>query len=178
MPRLNSLEPDRAKGEIAEIYRDLEAETGKVLNLFRGMANSPAALRGFLSLSDLLKSGTLSDQDREVVYLTTSEVNGCNYCLSAHSHRARKAGFDEDEVIAIRQGQPRDSKLEVLAHFTRKVLETRGFVEDSDLEAMRKAGYDDAAITEVAGVIALATFSNYFNHIHGTEIDFPKAVPV
>lgn len=175
MPRLNVIEPDQATGDAKKIYDDVNQQMGMVPNLFRGLANSPAALRGYLSLSAALAEGELAQEDREVLYLAVSQNNECHYCVSAHTMLAKQAGLSEDETLAARQFQSSDSERDALLRFTRKVIASKGFVSDDDLAEVRDAGYSDGQIAESVGYIALATFSNLFNHVHDTPLDFPEA---
>lgn len=175
MTRLNEVLPDEATGDAKEIYADVEEEMGMVPNIFRGLANSPAALHGYLALSSALAEGELTPEDREVLYLAVSENNGCHYCVSAHTMLAKKAGVSEDETLAAREFGSGDSRRDALLKFTKKVIASKGFVSDEDLAAVRDAGYTDGQIAESVGYIALATFSNLFNHVHDTPLDFPAA---
>src|SRR5687767_1036437 len=92
MPRLNVVDPDQSQGDLKQTFEQLKQKHGKVLNIFKGMANSPAALEAYLAPAGALAKGQLSAQDREVVYLAVSQSNGCQYCLSAHTGLAKKAG--------------------------------------------------------------------------------------
>ena len=49
-----------------------------------------------------------------------------------------------------------------------------GQVTDQELEAVRSAGFSDEEIVEIIGNVAVNLFTNYFNHVADTEIDFPK----
>jgi len=175
MPRLNVISPAQTTGPVKQIYDDLTKKMGKVVNIFQGMANSPAALRAYLSMSDALAEGDLSPEDREALYLAVSESNGCHYCVSAHSMVAKSIGVSEDETLAARGFHSSNEKRAALLEFVRKVIATKGFVKDQDLEAVRQAGYSDGQIAESIGYIGLATFSNLFNHVHDTTMDFPPA---
>ena len=176
MPRLNVIAPDQATESLKETYDNITEKMGKVVNIFQGMANSPAALNAYLSMSAALADGELSPQDREVVYLAVSESNGCNYCVSAHTMIATQhAGMSEAETLAARRFESPDDKRAALLKFVNKVIETRGFVSDEDLASVRNAGYTDGQITEAIGYIGLATFSNLFNHVHDTPLDFTPA---
>ena len=175
MPRLNVISPAQTTGPAKQIYDDLTKKMGKVVNIFQGMANSPAALRAYLSMSDALAEGDLSPEDREALYLAVSESNGCHYCVSAHSMVAKSIGVSEDETLAARGFGSSNEKRAALLDFVRKVIATKGFVEDQDIEAVRQAGYSDGQIAESIGYIGLATFSNLFNHVHDTTVDFPPA---
>jgi uncharacterized peroxidase-related enzyme len=176
MPRLHVVSPDQATGPVKQIYDDVTAKMGKVVNIFQGMANSPAALKAYLSMSAALAEGELSPEDREVVYLAVSENNGCLYCVSAHSMLAKRVGLSDEETLAARQFHSPNQQRAALLEFVRRVIATKGFVRDEDIEAVRQAGYGDGQIAESIGYIGLATFSNLFNHVHDTPLDFP-AVP-
>jgi len=175
MPRLSVVQPELATGPLKQIYDEVAAQMGKVVNIFQGMANSPAALKAYLSMSAALADGELSPEDREVVYLAVSENNGCHYCVSAHSMLAKQAGLSDDETLAARSFKSQDEKRAALLDFVRKVIATKGFVTDDDIDAVRGAGYSDGQIAESIGYIGLATFSNLFNHVHDTPLDFPPA---
>lgn len=178
MPRLNVVKPKNSSGEIKEIYGGLIQEKGTVFNIFQGMANSPAALKAYLSMSSALAEGQLSPEEREIVYLAVSERNGCHYCASAHSLVARNAGLSDNTILAARRFESPDEKHQALLRFVERVIKTKGFVDDKDLASVREAGYSDGQIVEAIGYIALATFSNLFNHVHDTPLDFPAAPPV
>ncbi len=175
MPRLNVVKPEQAAGEVKEIYDDLTKKMGKVINIFQGMGNSPAALKAYLSMSGALGHGELSPEDREVVYLGVSQRNNCTYCLSAHTLLAKKAGLNDEEILGIRRFEPKSEKHQALLKFITRVMETHGFVEDSEIAAVQDAGYSDGQIAEAIAYIGLATYSNLFNHVNGTELDFPEA---
>lgn len=176
MPRLNVITPDQATGPLKETYDAITNKMGKVVNIFQGMANSPAALNAYLSMSAALAEGELSPEDREVVYLAVSENNDCHYCASAHTMIAtQQVGMSEEETLAARRFESPDEKRAALLDFVKKVIATKGFVSDDDLARVRNAGYSDGQIAEAIGYIGLATFSNLFNHVHDTPLDFPPA---
>lgn len=178
MPRLNVVKPEEAEGKVKEIYTGLQGKMGKVINIFQGMGNSAAALEAYLSMSGALQKGELSAEDREAIYLAISEKNGCSYCVSAHTQIAQKTGMTEEQILAIRKMQPQQEKHQALVKFVLRVMETKGFVEDGEIEEVRSAGYSDGQIAEAVAYIGLATYSNLFNHVYGTELDFPKAPEV
>ncbi|QDV12321.1 Alkyl hydroperoxide reductase AhpD [Rosistilla oblonga] len=175
MPRLKTIGPNEAQPPLKEIYDDLTSQMGKVVNIFQGMGNSPAALKAYLSMSAALAEGDLSPEDREIIYLAVSEQNGCHYCVSAHAMLAKRVGLADDAIRAARQFQSSDPKHESLLTFVRRVIASKGFVSDEELQAVKSAGYSDGQIAEAVGYIGLATFSNLFNHVNGTELDFPAA---
>ncbi len=177
MPRLNVVDPQTATGTVKEIFEGPLA--GKHFNIFKGLANSPTGLKAYLGLNEALGAGSLSDKEKEAVALVVGELNGCDYCVAAHTAIGKQAGLAEDQTIAIRKGDATgDAKLDALATFARALNEKRGWVTDEDLEAFRAAGYDDAAVVEVITAYALNVFTNTFNHVNGSVVDFPAAPAV
>ena len=160
----------------------LEAVTrqlGVAPNLFRVVANSPAALEGYLGMSGALAKGTLPAQTRERIALAVAQVNGCDYCLAAHTYLGKNlAKLDDAEIAANRHGGSRDPKADAAVRFAVKVIRDRGHVTDDDVQAVRMAGYDDAQMVEIVQHVALNTWTNYINEVAGTEIDFPVAEPL
>ena len=154
----------------------VKKQLGSVPNLFRVVANSPAALEGLLALNGALAKGALDAKTRERIALAVAEVNGCAYCLSAHTYLAKNlAKLDDAEIEANRNGASNDLKADAAVRFARKIAESRGHVTDADIAAIRAAGYDDAQAVEIVLHVALNTLTNYVNEVAGTEIDFPVA---
>lgn len=163
--------PAKARPFLEAVGRQL----GVVPNLFRLVATSPAALEGYLAMSSALAKGTLPAPTRERIALAVAEVNGCNYCLSAHTYLGKKlAKLDDAEIAANRRGSSNDLKAAAAVRFAVKVAGARGHVGDADLQAVRTAGFDDAQIVEIVQHVALNTWTNYINEVGGTEIDFPQ----
>lgn len=149
-------------------------QLGVVPNLFRLVANSPAALQGYLGLSGALGKGTLPAATRERIALAVAEINGCNYCLSAHTYLGKNlAKLDDAEITANRNGSSNDPKADVAVRFAAKVARERGRVTDEDVRAVKLAGYDDGQLIEIVQHVALNVWTNYINEVAHTEIDFP-----
>jgi len=152
----------------------VQKQLGSVPNLFRLVANSPAALEGYLGLHGALAKGSLDPRTRERIALAVAEINGCDYCLAAHSYIGRNmAKLDEAEIAANRAGGSNDPRADAAVRFAAAVTRSRGHVPDADLAAVRLAGYSDAQIVEIVLHVALNTLTNYVNEVGGTEIDFP-----
>ncbi len=172
MQRLPAVQPESGKAQ--ELLHGVQANLGMTPNLMRTMANSPAVLEAYLGLGNALGKGSLPPKLREQIALTVSELNGCHYCLSAHSALGKMVGLGEEEIADSRRGVSPDRKTEAALQFARKVVTERGWVSDDDLAFLRTAGTTDAEIAEVVAHVAVNTFSNYFNHVAGTEVDFPE----
>ena len=177
MPRLRSIDPEQATGKTAAIYGKVKSWMKRVPNLYQGLGNSPQALEAYLTLGNLIGAGSLTRPEQQIVFMATNVFNECSYCVAAHSPGLSAVGFDDDAILEIRRGRAADPKHQALITFVQRVLETKGFVTDDELAAVRAAGYTDQNIADIVVVIAQKTLSNYFNHIHETALDFPEAPP-
>lgn len=154
-------------------------QLGSVPNLFRVVSNSPAALEGYLSMSGALGKGSLPAKTRERIALAVAEINGCNYCLSAHTYLGEHvAKLDAAEMLANRKGGSNDAKADAAVRFAAKIASARGHVSDDDVRAVKLAGYDDAQVVEIVQHVALNTWTNYINEVAKTVIDFPVATAI
>jgi uncharacterized peroxidase-related enzyme len=152
----------------------VKKQLGVVPNLFRLVANSPASLEGFLGLFGALGKGALPAATRERIALAVAEINGCGYCLSAHTYLGKNlAKLDDAEITANRNGASNDPKADAAVRFAAKVVRERGHVSEADVRAVKLAGYDDAQVIEIVLHVALNTWTNYMNEVAKTDIDFP-----
>lgn len=152
----------------------VEKQLGSVPNMFRLIGNSPAALEGYLSLSGALGKGRIDAKTRERIALVVAELNGCNYCLSAHTYLGTHvAKLPEQDLTDSRKARSADAKVESALRFAAALVQSRGHVGSAELSAVKAAGYDDAQIVEIVGIVALNTLTNYINSALGTDVDFP-----
>ncbi len=169
---------DVAPAAAQPLLEAVKKQIGSVPNLFRLTATSPAALEGYLSLNGALAKGALDAATRERIALAVAQVNGCRYCLAAHTYLGKNvAKLGDAEIAANRSGHSSDPRADAAVVFARKVTLDRGAVTDADFALVRAAGYSDAEIVEIVAHVALNTLTNYINEVFGTEVDFP-AVPV
>ena len=178
MPRLTAIAPEAAEGKSKTLLEAVKAQLGMAPNLMQTMAHSPAVLDSYLKFSGTLAEGVLSKQNREQIALTVGEANQCGYCLAAHATLGKMAGLNPEQITENRAGTDADPATAALLKFSRKILEKKGFVSDQDVQDVRNAGHDDAAIAEVVANVALNIFTNYFNHVADTAIDFPEVEPL
>jgi uncharacterized peroxidase-related enzyme len=149
------------------------AQLGTVPNLFFLIGLSPSALEGFSAFSGALKK-TLDVKTRERIALAVAQVNGCEYCLSAHSYfAANLAKLSPEEIVQNRNGRSEDRKAHAAVSFAAKVTHARGRVTDGDIAAVHAAGYDRAQVVEIFAIVAENCFTNFLNEVAKTDIDFP-----
>lgn len=174
MPRLQAIDPANAEPKAKKLLEGVQQKLGMVPNIMRTLANSPAALEGLLGFSGALAKGELSPKLREQIAITVGELNGCQYCVSAHAALGKMVGLGDEEIADSRRGVSPDRKTEAALQFARRVVTERGFVTDADVGSLREAGYGDGEIVEIVATVGLNVFTNYFNHVAETEIDFPE----
>lgn len=165
---------DAAPPASRALLETVKKQFGNAPNLFRLVANSPAALEGYLDLSGALGKGSLPAPTRERIALAVAEINGCDYSLSEHSYLGKNlAKLDDAEMIANRDGRSNDPKADAAVKFAAKIARERGHISEADLRAVKAAGYDDAQIIEIVQHVALNVWTNYMNLVAQTDIDFP-----
>ena len=175
--RISPVNPAVAEGHAKELFSVVKSKFGTVPNALKTMGHAPSVLEGYLSLSSALSKGVLPASTREQIALVVSQINGCEYCLSAHSLTGKLAGLQPDQILAARRGVANDEKAQAALTLSQHIVERRGNVTDEQLAAARSAGLSDAELVEVVGNVTVMTLTNYLNNVARTDVDFPK-VPV
>lgn len=171
---LAPISDDAAEGTAKEMLDGARAKLGFVPNMYRGMAINPGLLSTYLhGYAHFREQANFTAPEQEVVFLTISRANGCDYCTAAHSMLAVKVSkLSEANTQALRDGRPLDDgKLEALRRFTHHMWDTRGLPTKSEAEAFKSAGYGDIHILEIILALAVKTISNYANHVGHTDVD-------
>jgi uncharacterized peroxidase-related enzyme len=162
--------PEKSQPMLEAVNKQL----GVVPNMFRLISTSPHALEGYLSLSGALGKGALPAATRERIALAVAEINGCSYCLSAHTYLGKNlAHLDDAEITANRNGASNDPKADAAVRFAASVTRARGHIAGAEIAAVKAAGYTDAQVIEIVQHVALNTWTNYFNEVFQTDTDFP-----
>ncbi|WP_338698925.1 MULTISPECIES: carboxymuconolactone decarboxylase family protein [unclassified Bradyrhizobium] len=175
MSRLSVPNLETDTGPSGQIYAQIKKAIGSVPNTYAAIAaHGPAALKAILAADAVLAGSSLPKRDQEVIKLVISAAGGCDYCVAAHSHLARLAGVKADALKQIRDGEPSgDAKRDALVNFVRKLAQSSGTVSAEDFAAIQAAGYSDAQLVEISLAFATTVFTNVFNRINDTDIDFP-----
>lgn len=161
-PTLDLLEPTRINGKLADVYLQF--------------ANSEPALSAYMKMEESLREGTLSDQELEAIKLYVSEHTRCDYCLSVHSMKARKAGLDKTTQLAIRSGNDSgNDRLNSIVQITRHFFHQRGPLPDAMVQKAKERGFTDTQLVDIAMAVSTIFFTNITNHINNTEQTLPAA---
>lgn len=171
--RLSLLQRDAAPAASAALLEQIHGAFGATPNMFRAVANSPAALASMWGAFGALGQGTLGARLGEQLAVAIADLNACEYCLAAHTALGRKAGASAEEMAAAQAGQAQDARTRAALQFATSVVQQRGQIDAARVEALRQAGFDDGAIMEIMAHIALNLFTNYVNVAFAVPLDFP-----
>ncbi|AVX04993.1 hypothetical protein MXMO3_02481 [Maritalea myrionectae] len=145
---------------------------GFVPNLLGTMAEAPEILEGYMTLSGIFDKADFSETERQIILMTNNRLNGCAYCMAAHTSISQMAKVPAEIIGALRTNTPiADAKLEALRTFAGVINESRGWPSDAEVEAFLTAGYTRRHILDVILGTSLKVMSNYTNHIAETDID-------
>lgn len=159
-------------GESKPLLEDSKKAYGFVPNLHAVMAESPALLEAYKTINDIFGKTNLNETERQIIVMTNNRLNGCTYCMAAHTSIMQGAKVPEDVITALRNGTPiADPKLEALRVYAEKVNLNRGWMEDGDIEALLDAGYTKQTVLDVIVGTAYKVLSNYTNHVGQTPLD-------
>lgn len=173
MQRIPALSIAAAPAASKDLLNAVKQKIGMVPNLYKTIANSPAALKFALVQGDALATGSLPAPLREQIALVTAGQNECDYCASAHTLMGKGAGLAADEMARNLRGTSTSAHTQAALDFAMAIVKNRGRVSDLQLKAIRAAGYDEAQIVEIIANVVANIFTNYFNNVAHTEIDFP-----
>ena len=177
MPRITPYPHAEATGTRKELMDAVKAQFGGVVNMFGTVAQSPAALKSMLGAFGALSEGRLGAKLGEQIAVAIANYNGCAYCLSAHTLLGKNAGATAEEMAEAQQGRADDPRSQAAIRFALQVVEDRADIQDSDIAALRVAGFDDEEIVEIFAHIALNLFTNYINVGLDVDVDFPPVTP-
>jgi len=164
--KLHSIEtaPEASRDALAQVNKKF----GRVPNFFGITAESPAATNAYISLSNIFQTTALTPPEQQIVILTASVENKCDYCVAAHSRGAKMAGVSEDAINAIKAKTPlKDAKTEALRRLVSQIVDKRGWLSDADVQAFLNQGYSRSQLLDVMVGVSMKTLSNYINHLTG-----------
>jgi uncharacterized peroxidase-related enzyme len=173
MNRVKLLDPATAPGNSQTLLTQIQGAFGTAPNMFRAVANSPAALASMWSAFGALGGGSIGAALGEQIAVAVANRNNCEYCLAAHTALGRKAGVSAEALAAAQSGQSADAKTAAVLRFALKLVNDRGQVNDADIAELRSAGVSDEAMVEIIAHVALNLFTNYVNVALNVPVDFP-----
>ncbi|WP_313918850.1 carboxymuconolactone decarboxylase family protein [Tahibacter sp.] len=173
MTRVALVNPSTTTGDNRVLLDQIHSAFGATPNMFRAVANSPAALQSLWGSFGALGKGVLPVKLGEQIAVAVADRNACDYCLAAHTALGRKAGASAEEMAAAQSGESADAPTAAALRFAVKLVDERGQVSDTDVQDLREAGFQDEQIVEILAHVALNLFTNYVNVAFAVPVDFP-----
>ena len=169
---------DQVSAGSQQLFNTFKARVGKVPNLYATMGYSEHALKAFMTFEETLNEGVFSPQEREAIALVVSEVNHCDYCLAGHTMLAVKRGLTKEETLDARKGQMTNPKLNAIVRLAKSITENKGKADEGILEEFYNEGFDEGAVMELIGLVAVRLYTNYVFAFAEIPVDFPAADPI
>ncbi|CAG9171070.1 carboxymuconolactone decarboxylase family protein [Cupriavidus pampae] len=167
------LDQQSAPAGSVDTLAQIHGAFGTTPNMFRAVANSPAALKSMWGAFGALGGGVIPAQLGEKIAVAIADRNRCEYCLAAHTALGRKAGASSADMSAAQAGRSEDPKTAAALTFALKLVEQRGQLAADDVTAVRAAGFSDEEVVEIVAHVALNLFTNYINVALDVPVDFP-----
>ena len=174
MQRITAVNPSEATGKTKQLLDGVQAKLGITPNLMKTLAAGPAALEAYLNFGAALGTGHLEAKFREQIALAVAQANSCEYCLSAHSAIGKMVGLKPEEIASSREAHSADAKRDAGLQFVQALVMQRGVVSDQAVAQVKAAGFTEGDIAEMVAHVAMNIFTNYFNHVARTDVDFPR----
>lgn len=158
------------------IFDNLNMALGFVPNLYATIAFSNNGLSRYLDFQNA--KTTLSNKEKEAVNLIVSQVNGCIYCLSAHTAIGKMNGFTDEQLLEIRKGGSNNPKLNALVRLAQSVTKNRGNADAEIVEDFYKQGYNNENLVDLILQVSDKTAMNYLHNLTKVPVDFPLAAAI
>ena len=169
---------EQVSADAQVIFDQITKRLGRVPNLYATIGYSAQALKAFLDFEATLNKGSFSAKEREAISLVVSEVNSCNYCLAAHTLAAIKHGFSQEDTLGIRRADVADQRLGAILELAKSIAENKGHVDEGKVDNFLAAGFNEAALMELIGLVTVRVFTNYVYALTNVPVDFPAAAPL
>lgn len=166
---------DHVDAKAQGIFDNVKAQLGVVPNLYATIGYSSDALGNFLTYSGSAGGDSFTKKEKEAIDLAVSEVNGCTYCLAAHTALGKMAGFTEEETIELRAGTIADARLAAITKLAAGISRNRGKVEDSLIENFYAQGFNEKGLIDLISAVSAITFTNLVHGATKVPVDFPAA---
>jgi len=172
MARIALIEPDQASPEVKEIYE--QKLKGKPGNAQKALAHRPDLLKNFVGFYASV-GRSLERRLYELIYIRTSLINQCHYCLQHHLASSKRAGVTPDDWKLLQAGDyGRFSEKEQAAvAYAEQLTRNPHSVTDADFAVLKKH-FNDAQIVDLHLLTGLANLTNRFTDPLGLQVEFPE----
>ncbi|HXZ11426.1 MAG TPA: peroxidase-related enzyme [Candidatus Sulfotelmatobacter sp.] len=168
MPYVNEIEETQADARLREIYRGIEQGFGFIPNFFKALGPTPGVIEAQLRLSAaVMEDGALTKIQKEQIGVVVSGITASTYCMFIHMELLQRFGVEKSLARKLTNDYENaavDAKLKALFRFADKLTRKPYDIEDADVEAVKQAGWDDAALRETVLTVA------YFNYVNRVSL--------
>jgi AhpD family alkylhydroperoxidase len=165
---------DTAPEKSRPALQALQGAFGMIPNMAGAMAASPVLIDSLVGLFGKVHGGSFTEAQIQTLLLTNAVTNGCAWAVAFHTGLALQQGLDRADVEAIRERRvPKNTTSAALSTFARTLIEKRGRVDDSDVDAFVAAGFGKEQALEVIAVVAASTITNYTASVTMPPVDEP-----
>lgn len=167
VPALSGLPSD-----IRERILAVQEKSGFIPNVFLALAHRPDEFRAFFAYHDALMDGpgNLTKAEREMIVVTTSAANQCQYCVVAHGAilrvRAKDPMIADQVAINYRKADITDRQ-KVMLDFAMKIALQAHAVGEEDFAALARHGFDEEDAWDIAAIAAFFAMSNRMANVTG-----------
>ncbi|MDX8352649.1 peroxidase-related enzyme [Cognatiyoonia sp. IB215182] len=152
--------------EPTQKYFDIcQEKLGMIPNVLQAYAFDIDKLNAFTALYNdvMLADSGLSKLEREMIAVTVSSINKCYYCLTAHGSAVRQLSGDPQlgEMLVMNwRVAPLDARQKAMLEFAELMTVASAKIEEKDRAALRKVGFSDRDIWDIAAVTGFYNMSN------------------
>jgi len=164
---LNIPVPPRAKldADTQAYFAKCDEKLGYVPNVLLSYSFDAKKLRGFSEMYNelMLAPSGLSKLEREMIAVAVSSINHCYYCLTAHGAAVRQLSGDPklgEQMVMNYRVADLTPKLRAALDFAAKLTESPDKMVEADRAALRKAGWSDRDIWDIAATASFFNMSN------------------
>lgn len=174
MKALNVPTKNQVNDNAKAIFENLEKQLGMVPNIYATIGYNGDVLKSYMDFDSSIGK-TFSMKEKETIKLAVSEVNGCNYCLAAHTAIAKKNGFSDEDTMKLRDGSIEDEKLRTLSKLATETARNAGKITQESRDAFFELGYEEKDLVDFLAVVLSVTFTNLVHNATEIPVDFPEA---
>ncbi|MDX1746064.1 MAG: carboxymuconolactone decarboxylase family protein [Halobacteriales archaeon] len=172
MERFDAFRTENTPEKSTSMVDDIESKYGFEPNLIKGIKRSPELLESYMNLSEAFDRTSLTPEEQQIVLLTVSRINECEYCTSVHSVTAEQTDLKWESVEKIRNRESLENERhEALRTFTEHVVKSKGHVPHDVFTRFKSAGFDERNALDVIVGVTLKTLTNTTNHLIDTPLD-------
>jgi uncharacterized peroxidase-related enzyme len=165
-PVISALTRDQAAAEVHPIFDRLTQNVGHMPGFFATMARVPEALQHFIPLyGAVINKGSVEAKYKELAYLKTAHLNGCEYCFRAHSASGKKNGVSDAQLKDLAffvRSAAYDAKEKAVLLYAERITRGASAIREGAINDL-KQHFNDDQIVELTLTICIANFTNRFN---------------